>query len=288
MKRGMKQARNACGCACFAFCRNALITHPNQSNTYVYIILVLVIIILYLCLIHPYGKRKSKAETFCKNSFAHRGLHDTVPENTISAFRLAKDAGVGIELDVRLTKDDEVVVFHDETLLRAAGRAEKISDLTFSELQKIPLFGSEETIPLLSDVLKETGRAPLLVEIKAYFECAKLCEKTADILKEHNGNVAVESFSPIVLMWFSKNRPEFLRGQLSSRFKDEEMRQIPLWERILISNLLTNFLSKPDFIAYDVRNKNQISFVICRKIFQVPHLLWTTKCGKKEGCIFEN
>ena len=131
MKRGMKQARNACGCACFAFCRNALITHPNQSNTYVYIILVLVIIILYLCLIHPYGKRKSKAETFCKNSFAHRGLHDTVPENTISAFRLAKEAGVGIELDVRLTKDDEVVVFHDETLLRAAGRTEKISDLTF-------------------------------------------------------------------------------------------------------------------------------------------------------------
>ena len=50
--------------------------------------------------------------------------------------------------------------------------------------------------------------------------------------------------------------------------------------------MVSNFLAKPDFIAYDVRNKNQLSFLLCRKLFRVPYLLWTVK-GAGEGMIFE-
>lgn len=251
------------------------------------LLIISALVILYLFCISPAFGRRTEAKAFCKNAFAHRGLHGTVPENTLPAFRLAKEAGVGVELDVRLTKDGEVVVFHDEDLLRAAEKEGKISDMTYAQLQSVRLFGSEETIPLLSDVLREAEGVLLLVEIKAYFDCAELCKKTADLLDGYPGFAAVESFSPLALRWFAKNRPEFLRGQLSSRFKDEEATVIPLWERVLISSLLTNFLAKPDFIAYDVRNKNQISFLLCQKLFQTPVLYWTVKGGKKEGCIFE-
>ena len=250
-----------------------------------YLLLILLPVFLFLFLIHPHGKRRKDAAVLCRNSFAHRGLHGDFPENTLPAFRLARETGVGIELDVRLTKDGEVVVFHDETLLRAAGLDVKISDLTYAELKAIPVFNSKETIPLFSDALKAAGDVPLLVEIKAYFDCAELCEKTADILESYPGLAAVESFSPLAVRWFAKNRPQFLRGQLSSRFKDKEAKTIPLWERVLITNLLTNFLAKPDFLAYDVRNRNQISFFICKKLFRVPVLYWTVK-GRKED-IFE-
>lgn len=244
-------------------------------------------VILYLFLIHPSGKRRKAAGEFCKNSFAHRGLHGTVPENTPAAFANAREAGYGIELDVRLTRDGEVVVFHDETLRRAAGRTDKIADLSYAELKNIRIFNSEETIPLLSEALKAAGGVPLLVEVKTTFDCKELCKKTADILCGYKGPLAVESFSPLAVRWFAKNHPQLLRGQLSSRFRDEEGKTIPLWQRILISSLLTNFLAKPDFIAYDVRNKNQISFLLCRKLFRVPYLLWTVKGGEKQGCIFE-
>ena len=252
------------------------------------LLLPALLILLWLFCIRPYKNRRAKAEAFCKNAFAHRGLHGTVPENTLPAFAKARENSVGIELDVRLTKDKEVVVFHDETLLRAAGLDRKISDLTYAELKTIPLFGSEETVPLLSEAVREADGVPLLVEIKAYIDCAELCEKTCLILQGYKGPLAIESFSPIALRWFAKNRPEYLRGQLSSRFKDREAKAIPLWQRLLITNLLTNFLAKPDFLAYDIRNKHQISLQLCKKIYHVPVLYWTVQCGEKEGCIFEN
>ncbi len=250
-----------------------------------YIAILVLLLLLYIFAIHPSVKRRREAAEFCRHAFAHRGLFGSVPENTLAAFHLAREAEVGIELDVRLTKDKQVVVFHDDTLQRAAGAKSKIEDLTYQELQTIPLFGSEETVPLLSDALKEAGGVPLLVEIKAAFDCAELCKKTADLLAGYAGEVAIESFSPIAVRWFAKNRPEFLRGQLSSRFKFEG-RELPLWQRFVIANLLTNFFAKPDFVAYDIRHKNQVSFLLCRKIFRVPVLYWTV-CGKQDGAIFE-
>ena len=251
-----------------------------------YLLLISAAAVLYLFLIHPSGKRRREAKAFCKNSFAHRGLYGAVPENTLASFENARNAGYGIELDVQLTKDGEVVVFHDETLLRAAGRADKIADLSLAELKSIPLFGSEETIPLLAEALEAADGAPLLVEIKGTFAVDELCRKTADLLESYKGPVAVESFSPVAVRWFSKNRPQFLRGQLSSRFRDAEGRKVPFFQRVIVSSMVSNFLAKPDFIAYDVRNKNQLSFLLCRKLFRVPYLLWTVK-GTGEGMIFE-
>ncbi|RKX39207.1 MAG: glycerophosphodiester phosphodiesterase [Thermotogae bacterium] len=83
---------------------------------------------------------------------AHRGLSDIYPENTLTAFRKAYETGAdGVELDVRMTRDGKIVVFHDEDLKRMAGRSERISDMDYRDLLRINIGG--EKIPLLSEVL---------------------------------------------------------------------------------------------------------------------------------------
>lgn len=100
---------------------------------------------------------------------AHRGNSVHAPENTLAAFRLAVEAGAdGIELDVRLAKDGVPVVFHDSSLERIAGRAEKIAQMTSAELRNVgvgswfnrqtskfadPAF-EKECIPTLAEALE--------------------------------------------------------------------------------------------------------------------------------------
>ena len=123
----------------------------------------------WLFLIAPGRADKAQRAPFTGRDYAHRGLYEadqSVPENSMEAFSRAADAGYGIELDVQLTRDQRVVVFHDDSMKRACGLDAQIHDYTFDELQQIPLFGTEHRIPLFSDVLETVGgRVPLIVEL---------------------------------------------------------------------------------------------------------------------------
>ena len=69
---------------------------------------------------------------------AHRGYSGVYPENTMLAFRKAEEVGAdGIELDVHLSSDGELIIIHDEALKRTAGKDGVVSDYTRSELEKI-------------------------------------------------------------------------------------------------------------------------------------------------------
>ena len=82
-------------------------------------------------------------------AYAHRGLHGNgVPENSMEAFRRAKKAGYGIELDIPLMKDGNLAVIHDSLLVRTTGAEGRIEDLSTGELKHYKLEGTEETIPL--------------------------------------------------------------------------------------------------------------------------------------------
>ncbi|WP_461752522.1 glycerophosphodiester phosphodiesterase family protein [Methanocorpusculum sp.] len=129
---------------------------------------------------------------FTEYRIAHRGLFDNstaAPENSLPAFKKAADAGYGIELDVQLTKDREVIVFHDDNLHRSSGVDTLISDCTYEMLQEYRLFHSDEKIPKLSDVLSQVnGTVPLVIELKnaSASEYAELCERTAACLDTYN------------------------------------------------------------------------------------------------------
>lgn len=255
---------------------------------------IVVLFLLYLLLIAP--GRKNGIEKYKGAKFAHRGLHGKeIAENSMSAFRAAVEAGYGIELDVRLSKDGELVVFHDDTLDRVVGREGRVDEFTAEELGEMKLSRTEDTIPLFSEVLKTVGgKVPLLVEIKENPGNSAVSKATAKILADYEGDYIIESFNPLSLSTIAKKSPRVARGILSHRYYAYEKYRKPLY--FLLQTLLFNRICRPSFIAYDHRHANCTSLRLARKMGAVT-FAWTIRSEAEEreaykngfdGVIFEN
>ena len=222
------------------------------------IVLVVLAGLLIFMLAPAHGCEQTK-EIFLHRNLAHRGLHTadrTVPENSLAAFRAAAEAGYGIELDLQFSKDEQIVVFHDDTLNRVCGIDGRVDDYTYEELLNFRLHDTQERIPLFSEVLETVdGRVPLLVEFKNGPKNNLLCEKTLPMLRAYKGDFCIESFSPFIVQWFRRNAPDILRGQLSASFKELKGGG-PDYQMFLLSHCLTNFLARPHFIAYHVQKRS--------------------------------
>ena len=184
--------------------------------------------------------------------YAHRGLYSSdqsVPENSLAAFAAAAEAGYGMELDITITADNDVVVFHDDMLTRACGVDKDIRDCTLDELRSCRLFGTSEGIPLFSEVLELVdGRVPLIVELKTTKRYRELCIEAAALLDVYAGPYCVESFDPRIVRWFYRHRPGVVRGQLACGIRSYE--NTPFYQSLLMSSLLTNAMCRPHFAAY--------------------------------------
>lgn len=185
---------------------------------------------------------------------AHRGLHtdDSIrPENSLAAFRAALRAGYPIELDVHLSADGEVVVFHDDTLERMTGDPREISEVPLAELRELTLLDSRERIPTLGEVLDLVdGEVPVLVEIKnPGREVGPLERAVVSELQSRPGELAVMSFNPLSLAEVRDADRRIPRGQLASRFEGEDL---AFYEVFALRSLLMNWKSQPDFIAYEI------------------------------------
>ena len=235
----------------------------------VLLIIIIILLALYLFLTAPRMINRADRTPFMKQKFyAHRGLFDNesdAPENSLAAFEKAVDAGYGIEMDVQLTKDNKLVVFHDATLKRVCGVEGNVWDYTLEELQQFRLAKSVERIPAFEEVLNlVAGRVPLIVEYKMDRPLTLVCELGNELLRQYQGDYCIESFHPFALMWYKKHRPDVLRGQLSGNLARETKN--PKNQKIytLVTYLLTNVLTRPDFIAYDHRYVNNISRRVCK------------------------
>lgn len=213
-------------------------------------------------------------------SYAHRGLHGSgVPENSMEAFRLALEGGYGIELDVHLMADGNLAVIHDASLQRTAGADVAIEDLTLEALSKYRLEGTDEPIPLFQDVLALfDGKAPLIVELKAERgNHGSLAEAVCEALKDYKGVYCIESFDPRVLYWLRKNRPEICRGQLAENFFAASEVELKWYLKFILGNLLGNFLTVPDFVAYRFDHRKNLGIWAVRKLWGVQGVAWTIK-----------
>ena len=206
-------------------------------------------------LLAPGRATKRQKAPFMGRNFAHRGLHSrdmSVPENSLKAFELAAAAGYGVELDVQLSKDGQVVVFHDDTLRRVCGVEGRVDEYTFAELQQMRLCGTGETIPLFSDVLNTIrGRGGIICELKTGRRNRELCKKTYELICGYRGDICIESFDPFIVSWFRFHAPELLRGQLATdSYKDQKP-----FIGFLLKRCLMNFIARPQFIAYKLTKK---------------------------------
>ena len=174
--------------------------------------------------------------------FAHRGLHGPgVPENSMAAFRAAIEAGAGIECDVRLSADGEVMVFHDHDLRRICASALAVEATSAAILAGQQLFGTDEHIPQLAQLLElVAGKVPLLIELKARGgSAARLAAAVAANLGNYAGPVGVMSFEPAVGRWLARHEPTLRRGLVIS----ERASAFDRWRGVA--------LSTPHFIALD-------------------------------------
>lgn len=210
-------------------------------------------------LLAPGPVSRKAAAPFTSRNFAHRGLHTRdkrIPENSLAAFEAAASAGYGIELDVQLSSDGQVVVFHDNTLDRVCGIRSRVDEKTYDELHASSLCGTGETIPLFSDVLQcIRGRGPLIVELKTGKHNRELCRKTLRLLRGYKGDVCIESFDPRIVMWFRFHAPKLVRGQLSCPPEDFAPAEASRPEAFVLGNCLMNFMGRPQFIAYEIGRK---------------------------------
>ena len=221
---------------------------------------------------------------------AHRGLHSqdkSIPENSLAAFRKAAENGYGVELDVQLSKDGQVVVFHDDTLKRVCGVDKRVDELTLEELQALKLCGTEERVPLFTQVLSAIcGRGPIICELKTGRNNRELCRKTLDIIEGYSGDICIESFDPCIVAWFRFHAPHLLRGQLSSPCKSFASEGMPKPLAFILSRCLMNPLARPQFIAYEIAKK-PLQVKLCEAMGAMK-VCWTSLSPsneKKNDCV---
>ncbi|MBO5879069.1 MAG: glycerophosphodiester phosphodiesterase [Clostridia bacterium] len=250
------------------------------------ITLLIVAFAVFLFFIAPSKKRKAEMREFAKYRYAHRGLHsDTVAENSLTAFKNAVEKGYGIELDVRLTHDGELVVFHDETLDRVTVAVGKVNEKDYAEICDLKLKNTEDTIPKLSDVLKLVdGKVPLLIELKEASGEYCVTESTLKALEGYEGKYMIESFNPLALGHVKKHAPKVLRGVLSMNFLKEKKYRTTTY--FVLQNFLLNAVARPDFIAYDHNQHKNFMFKFIKKLFRPVTIAWTLRSQESEDLAF--
>ena len=204
---------------------------------------------------------------FLDRPIAHRGLHDKklIIENSLEAFENAMEHNLAIECDIVLSKDKEIIVFHDYDLKRMCGINSNINDLSTNEIRKLKLLDTDCKIPSLDEMLHLVdGQTPILIEIKSGFN-PEIEERLIEIIRAYNGEIALQSFDYKMCEWFKINAPFYKTGLITSNdnidFKE-------------ISHLGINFL------AVDVEKISMRNIQSIRKE-NIPLLTWTINSTEK-------
>lgn len=245
---------------------------------YFILLTIIIVLLLYIFLASP-SLKKIDFSPFESVDIAHRGLHNNkgdAPENSMLAFQKAIDNSYGIEFDIRLSKDKQIVIFHDDNLKRMTGIDDLVENLNYEDLKDIKLLDTNQTIPLFSVLLKLVdGRVPLIVELKCSSKDYKqLAIRTNNILKSYDGIYCVESFNPHAMSWFKYNNRDVIRGQLSTgKFNNLNNKFLSF----MLSNLLFNFVSRPNFIAYDHNYRSNLFLKLQKYMWNVKMVAYTVK-----------
>ena len=214
---------------------------------------------------------------------AHRGLHDAaagVIESTASAFAAAIAGGYGIETDLQISADGEAMVHHDDALGRLTEGDGRLADMSVGAIKAVRFKASQDRILTLGELCDLVGgRAPLLLELKSRFDGdARLAQRAAEVLANYAGPVAVMSFDPALVEGVRTIAPSLVRGIVAERhYAHHEWDALPPSERRRMAYLLHAFRTRPQFIAYSIRDLPAAAPLVARAVFGLPLLTWTVR-----------
>lgn len=214
---------------------------------------------------------------------AHRGLHDAakgVIENTASAFIAAIDDGFSIETDLQISADGEAMVHHDDALGRLTEGSEPLARMSAAAIQAVRFKATADRILTLPELCELVGgRVPLVIELKSRFDGdLRLAARAAAVLAGYAGPAAVMSFDPAPIAALRRFAPNLTRGIVAERhYTHHEWDGLTAVEKFRLAFLLHAPRTRPQFIAYSVRDLPSIAPWIARCVFGLPLLTWTVR-----------
>lgn len=179
---------------------------------------------------------------------------------------------------MHLLRDGTLAVFHDSDLKRCTGVEGTIEALTLAELRELRLEGTQERVPLFDEVLELfEGKTPLIIELKsANGNHRALAEAVCCRLDRYRGDFCIESFDPRAVAAVRRLRPEICRGQLSMNFMKESA-GLPWYQRAVLTNLLLNWYTRPDFVAYEYGARDNFCLDLARRVWGIQEVSWTLR-----------
>ena len=207
---------------------------------------------------------------------AHRGIHDniTTPENSISSFKKALDKNVPIEFDIQITKDNKLVIFHDDNLKRMTGVDKFIQDTDFADVRKLRLLNTNEIIPTFKEVLDLVNSKILLdIEIKNTNKKKLVVELVLKELENYKGKVYLKSFNPFIVKQIKKKTNKYKLGLLIT-----DKYNINIVDFIFKTNLPIYYL-KPDFLAIKKTMLTKKYYKHFKNHYNI--FIWTIKTEKE-------
>ncbi|MCW5691453.1 MAG: glycerophosphodiester phosphodiesterase [Pseudolabrys sp.] len=225
----------------------------------------------------------ARLDWLTERPIAHRGLHDAaagVIENTASAFTAAIAGYYGIECDVQVSADGEAIVHHDDALGRLTEGSAPLASQTAAALKAVAFTATTDRMLTLGELCDLVGgRVPLLIEIKSRFDGdLRLTRRVANVLTGYRGPVAAMSFDPAPVTALRSLAPDLTRGIVAERHYTHHE-----WDALTpaMKRRLAYFLhapsSRPQFVAYSVKDVPAAAPWLARHLCGLPLLTWTVR-----------
>lgn len=214
---------------------------------------------------------------------AHRGLHDAaagIIENTPAAFRAAIAANYAIECDIQISADGEAMVFHDPTLERLTAGSGRLDAMSVSQLKGLAFLGTSDRMITLSELIELVAdRVALFIEIKSRFDGdLRLVKRAADVLAAYRGRAALMSFDPAPVAALRALAPRLPRGIVAERhYTHPEWRPLPARTKRALAYFQHALQSRPQFVAYSVKDLSSAIPRLARNVLRLPVLTWTVR-----------
>lgn len=201
-------------------------------------------------------------------------------ENTASAFTAAIAGRYGIETDVQISADGEAMVHHDDALGRLTEGNGLLADMSAADIKAARFKATSDRIMTLGELCGLVGgRAPLVIELKSHFNGdRRLVQRAAEVLAGYAGPAAVMSFDPGMIEAARNLAPKLTRGIVAERhYGHAEWHRLPAPAKRSMPWLLHANRTRPQFIAYGVKDLPALAPLVAQWVFGLPLLTWTVR-----------
>lgn len=204
-------------------------------------------------------------------------------ENTALAFAAALAGNYGIETDIQVSADGEAMVHHDDALGRLTEGSTRLADLSAAEIKATRFKATADRVMTLGELCDLVGgRTPLVIELKSHFDGdRRLVQRAAQVLAGYGGPVAVMSFDPGMVEAARIMAPALTRGVVAERHYDHhEWDRLPAAAKRRLAWLLHANRTRPQFIAYGVKDLPAVAPLAAHWLFGLPLLTWTVRSAQ--------